>query len=597
MIDTLLGHSSSCMLFTSRSHHFLAPSIPSYITCNPRSPFPAALIAQFSVCSDKMAVKVRLSLAVLVFSLLALCVGIAKANKDPELKVCEHQCKEQLGYDEREVEKCLRDCTEEHFRRKEERERETRGTEEEDDDEWRSFMVDPAKKKPGQCLEECQRQEGGKQKSLCRLRCQEKYEREPGREEEGNMEEKEEAGNPYVFEDRHLKSEVETEHGRVRVLQKFTKKSKLLRGLENIRVAIIEANPQTFIAPTHLDAGFVLFVAKGRGAITLIHEEDKQTFNLERGDVFGVPAGTTFYMVNKDENEKLRVAKILWPVNLPGNFKAFHGAGGEDAESFFRAFSWELLEAALKVRRLERIFKQQQGGIVKASKEQIQALGHGEEGGHGGGGLWPFPTGGSSGPFNIFDKDPVKRNNYGQLFEAKPKDSEQLRDLDLIVSLANITRGSMAGPYYNSKATMISIVLEGEGYFEMACPRDSSSGSSMGYIESEGSRRGKGGQTYQKTSSRLSRNSVFIVPAGHPVATVASENSNLEVLCFEVYAKGNVRYPLAGKWNVIGEMDREAKELAYGVPAKEVDQIFGKQQEEFFFPGPRRQRREGRAYA
>lgn len=90
--------------------------------------------------------------------------------------------------------------------------------------------------------------------------------------------------------------------------------------------------------------------------------------------------------------------------------------------------------------RLERIFKQRQGGIVKASKEQIQALGHGEEGGHGGGGLWPFPTGGSSGPFNIFDKGPVKRNNYGQLFEAKPKDSEQLRDLDLTVSLANISR-------------------------------------------------------------------------------------------------------------------------------------------------------------
>jgi hypothetical protein len=56
-------------------------------------------------------------------------------------------------------------------------------------------------------------------------------------------------------------------------------------------------------------------------------------------------------------------------------------------------------------------------------------------------------------------------------------------------------------------------------------------------------------------------------------------------------------FVLQGKWNVIGEMDREAKELAYGVPAKEVDQIFGKQQEEFFFPGPRRQRREGRAYA
>ena len=34
-------------------------------------------------------------------------------------------------------------------------------------------------------------------------------------------------------------------------------------------------------------------------------------------------------------------------------------------------------------------------------------------------------------------------------------------------------------------------------------------------------------------------------------------------------------------------MEKEAKELAFGIPVKEVDEVFGKQNERFFFPGPR----------
>jgi hypothetical protein len=86
----------------------------------------------------------------------------------------------------------------------------------------------------------------------------------------------------------------------------------------------------------------------------------------------------------------------------------------------------------------------------------------------------------------------------------------------------------MSGPYYNSRATKISVVIEGEGFFEMACPHLSSSGS------------------YQKVSGRLRRGVVFVAPAGHPVAVIASQNNNLQVLCFEVKAHGNFRFPLAG---------------------------------------------------
>jgi mannose-6-phosphate isomerase-like protein (cupin superfamily) len=87
----------------------------------------------------------------------------------------------------------------------------------------------------------------------------------------------------------------------------------------------------------------------------------------------------------------------------------------------------------------------------------------------------------------------------------------------------------MAGPYYNSRATKISVVVEGEGFFEMACPHLSSSSGS-----------------YQKVSARLRRGMVFVAPAGHPVAVIASQNNNLQVLCFEVNAHGNSRFPLAG---------------------------------------------------
>ena len=91
----------------------------------------------------------------------------------------------------------------------------------------------------------------------------------------------------------------------------------------------------------------------------------------------------------------------------------------------------------------------------------------------------------------------------------------------------------------------------------------------------------------------MRRGTVFVAPAGYPVAVIASRNKNLQVLCFEVNAQGNVRFPLAGKNNIVNEFEREAKELAFSLPAREVEKIFRNQDQEFFFPGPSRQQEEG----
>ncbi|KAK6239178.1 hypothetical protein QUC31_004647, partial [Theobroma cacao] len=61
-----------------------------------------------------------------------------------------------------------------------------------------------------------------------------------------------------------------------------------------------------------------------------------------------VRAGTPIYLINRDENEKLYIVEFFRPVNLPGHYDVFFGAGGEGAESFYKTFSIEILEAALR---------------------------------------------------------------------------------------------------------------------------------------------------------------------------------------------------------------------------------------------------------
>lgn len=71
------------------------------------------------------------------------------------------------------------------------------------------------------------------------------------------------SNNPYVFEDDHFTARLKSEYGNVRFLQKFTDRSDLFQGIENYRVAFLEAEPQTFIIPNHWDADALVFVANG----------------------------------------------------------------------------------------------------------------------------------------------------------------------------------------------------------------------------------------------------------------------------------------------------------------------------------------------
>jgi len=59
----------------------------------------------------------------------------------------------------------------------------------------------------------------------------------------------------------------------------------------------------------------------GRALLTLENPDDRDSFDLQSGDAQRIPSGTTFYLVNLDNKETLRVMALVRPVNNPSRFE------------------------------------------------------------------------------------------------------------------------------------------------------------------------------------------------------------------------------------------------------------------------------------
>ncbi|KAJ4822088.1 hypothetical protein Tsubulata_041573, partial [Turnera subulata] len=270
---------------------------------------------------------------------------------------------------------------------------------------------DPQRRRFEECLDVCRRQPPS-ERQQCEKSCRREFEKPGGRNPRremgrGEEEEQEESGNPYFFHPQKFRSRFETQHGHFRVLQRFSKRSKLFQGIDDYRFAVLEANPNTFVVPHHWDSEAAFFVLRGNGTITSVVGEKKESHNLEFGDVMRVPAGATIYLINPNDNEKLRVAMLLYPVNTPGKFRTPRD-------------------------QLDRLFGQQRQGIIfKAPRETLKSLSQhatstkrrGHEFRH---------------PFNLLNQKPVYSNNFGRFFEASPDDFKQLQDLEVSVAFADI---------------------------------------------------------------------------------------------------------------------------------------------------------------
>ncbi|VAI00828.1 unnamed protein product [Triticum turgidum subsp. durum] len=432
---------------------------------------------------------------------------------------------------------------------------------------------------------------------------------EQGRGRRGEGERDEEHGDsrrPYVFGPRSFRSIIRSDHGFVKALRPFDEVSRLLRGIRNYRVAIMEVNPRSFVVPGLTDADGVGYVAQGEGVLTVIENGERRSYTVRQGDVIVAPAGSIMHLANTDGRRKLVIAKILHTISVPGKFQYF------SAKPLLASLSKRVLTAALKTsdEQLGRLlFGRRQGqeeessiSIVRASEEQLRELRRqASEGGQGH--HWPLPPfrGDSRDTFNLLEQRPKIANRHGRLFEADARSFHALAQHDVRVAVANITPGSMTAPYLNTQSFKFAVVLEGEGEVQIVCPhlardserREHEHGKGRRSEEEDDDqrqqrrRRGSGSeseseseeeqdqQRYETVRARVSRGSAFVVPPGHPVVEIASSrgSSNLQVVCFEINAERNERVWLA--------------------PAREVQEVFRAkdQQDEGFVAGPEQQSR------
>ncbi|KAK4357123.1 hypothetical protein RND71_022733 [Anisodus tanguticus] len=553
-----------------------------------------------------MAIFTKPKLLFLFFLILSLflasqCDDQNPRGQDPriELESCLRQCQVQGQREQSPEQKlqCQRSCVLQYEKQQREQEQQRRGQETGDDNPGRQGPREP-ERRLRECQQKCQKQEQGQQQRQCQQRCQHEYQREQeqqrrGEEDESNPQrEREEENNPYLFESQRFRSRFRARHGDFRVLEKFAERSELLRGLENFRVAVLEFEPQSFMLPHHCDAEAIFVVVRGQGIISIAEQDEKNSFNLQQGDVIKVPAGSTVYLLNRDNNERFFVYVLAKSVNAPGQFQEYFSAGGENPESFYRAFSSDILETAFNTPRdrLEKLFGQQRRGIiVKATEEQIKAISeHASR-------STKQTKGETQGPFNLLKERPLFSSRFGQFFEASPERFQQFRDLDTAVAFMNINQGGMILPYYNTRSTRLVMVVEGNGRFEMACPHLGSQRQGQG---SQGGRRGQeqdeGNVHYQKVRGNLNVGDVLVVPAGHPITFIATGNSNLRMVGFGTNAHNNRKNFLAGQQSIWRNVEREAKEVSFNMPAKEVEEILQNQDQSYFVAAPehRQQHRE-----
>ncbi|MCD9643705.1 hypothetical protein HAX54_031362 [Datura stramonium] len=518
-----------------------------------------------------------------------------QGQRDPEerFRECQQRCQRQEQGEQQRW--CQQRCEQDYKREKEHHPR--------DQEETRDENRRDPERRFRECQQRCQREEQGQQQRQCQQRCQQEYRREQEQqhrgqetgEEETNQQREKEEENPYLFESQRFKSRFRARHGDFRVLDKFTQRSELLRGIEKFRVAVLEFEPQSFMLPHHCDGEAIFVVVRGHGTISIAEQDDKNSFNLEHGDVIRVPAGSTVYLLNRDNKEKFFVYVLVKSVNAPGQFQEYFSAGGENPESFYRAFSSDILETAFNTPRdrLERLFGQQkQGVVIKATEEQIRAISeHASR-------STKQTKGEIRGPFNLLREHPLFDSRFGQFFEASPERWEQLRDLDTAVAFMNINQGGMVLPYYNTRSTRLVMVVEGNGRFEMACPHLGSQRQGRGSREGrrwqeEQEQEQEGNVHYQKVRGTLNVGDFLVIPASHPITFIATGGSNLRLVGFGVNAHNNKKNFLAGKQNIWRNVDREAKELSFNMPGREIEEIFQRQDQSFFVAGPGQQRERG----
>ncbi|GAB2275111.1 hypothetical protein Dimus_009876 [Dionaea muscipula] len=407
---------------------------------------------------------------------------------------------------------------------------------------------------------------------------------------------------------------VRTEAGEMRVVKGYQG-----RTVESpLHIGFITMEPRSLFIPHYLDANLIIFLRRGEAKIGMIYKDAFVERRLKMGDLYRIPAGSVFYIVNVGEGQRLHIiCSISIGPNYQGQgmgtFQSFFVAGGGNPTSVLAGFDPQTLSNAFNVtvEELQEIMTSQDSGPIvyiessraprsiwssflelkqevklqrmkelvpvddddedeeaEPQQEQpqwwlrkmLRTLLLGQENKKSEGRRR------KDGPhaYNLYERKPDFRNNYGWSIALDHHDYHQLKKSGLGVYYVNLSAGSMMAPHVNPTATEYGIVLKGSGTIQIVYPNGTSA-----------------------MKSKVKEGSVFWVPKYFPFCQIASRSGPFEFFGFTTSSHRNRPQFLVGARSIIQSMSHSPEiATAFGLTKERFREIVDAQREAVILPTP-----------
>ncbi|KAG4974114.1 hypothetical protein JHK82_031023 [Glycine max] len=373
----------------------------------------------------------------------------------------------------------------------------------------------------------------------------------------------------------------------------------------HMHIGFISMEPKSLFVPQYLDSNLIIFIRRGEAKLGFIYDDELAERRLKTGDLYMIPSGSAFYLVNIGEGQRLHVICSIDPSTSLGleTFQSFYIGGGANSHSVLSGFEPAILETAFNESRtvVEEIFSKELDGPImfvddshapslwtkflqlkKDDKEQqlkkmMQDQEEDEEEkqtsrswrklletvfGKVNEKIENKDTAGSPASYNLYDdKKADFKNAYGWSKALHGGEYPPLSEPDIGVLLVKLSAGSMLAPHVNPISDEYTIVLSGYGELHIGYPNGS-----------------------KAMKTKIKQGDVFVVPRYFPFCQVASRDGPLEFFGFSTSARKNKPQFLAGAASLLRTLMGPELSAAFGVSEDTLRRAVDAQHEAVILP-------------
>uniref|UniRef100_A0A803L3T4 Cupin type-1 domain-containing protein n=1 Tax=Chenopodium quinoa TaxID=63459 RepID=A0A803L3T4_CHEQI len=373
-------------------------------------------------------------------------------------------------------------------------------------------------------------------------------------------------GEMFLLKD--SKKVVSTQAGEMRVVKGYG--GKIVES--PLHIGFITMEPRSLFVPQYMDSSLILYIRRGEAKLGFIYDDKLSERKLKNGDVYRIPAGSTFYIVNTGETERLTIICSIDPSEGLGfgTFQSFFIGGGRDPVSVLAGFDPQTLSTAFNVstgQLREFMTGQDAGPIVYADtthapslwanflklkgEERLERL------------KMVAPNAGTDEPKIEQPKSSCFKNDYGWSIAVDKHEYKPLKKSGIGLYLVNLAAGSMMAPHVNPMATEYGVVLSGVGTIQVVFPNGTSA-----------------------MNAEVKEGDVFWIPRYFPFCQIASRSGSFEFFGFTTSAHENRPQFLVGASSILRSMRGPEFATAFGLTEDRFYDIIDAQREAVILPSP-----------